>query len=73
MAPAASIVARAEYVRQMAELSQAAGETLLRGASREVRAQAVRLVERLGPWVLPRFAKTHFRTAGQVLGEAKAS
>ena len=70
---AASIVARAEYVRQMAELSQAAGEDLLRGASREVRAQAVRLVERLGPGALPRFAKTHFRTAGQVLGEAKAS
>jgi ribonuclease HIII len=66
---AASILARAEYVRQMKKLSDAAGETLLKGAGPAVLAQAKGLVERLGPEALPRFAKMHFRTAYQALGQ----
>jgi ribonuclease HIII len=65
---AASIVARAEYVRQMQALSEKAGEKLKKGASAEVKAQAKRLVEKFGPEALGDFAKLHFRTAYEALG-----
>jgi ribonuclease HIII len=65
---AASIVARAEYVRQMKALSEKAGEELKKGASAEVKAQAKRLVEKFGPEALGDFAKLHFRTAYEALG-----
>jgi ribonuclease HIII len=65
---AASIVARAEFVRQMRALSERAGEPLLKGASAAVKAQAVRLVEKFGPDALGDFAKLHFRTAFEALG-----
>jgi ribonuclease HIII len=65
---AASIVARAEYVRRMQELSERAGEPLKKGASAEVKAQAKRLVEKFGPEALGDFAKLHFRTAYEALG-----
>ena len=65
---AASIVARAEYVRQMQALSERAGEPLKKGASAEVKAQAKRLVEKFGPEALGEFAKLHFRTAYEALG-----
>ncbi len=65
---AASIVARAEYVRRMQALSETLGEPLLKGASGQVRKQGERLVEKLGPDALGDFAKLHFRTAYQVLG-----
>lgn len=62
---AASIIARALYVRQMVKLSKEAGEPLLRGASAEVKKQAARLVGKFGPEALSRFAKTHFKTAAE--------
>jgi ribonuclease HIII len=65
---AASIVARAEFVRQMNELSERAGEKLLKGASAAVKAQATRLVEKFGPDALGDYAKLHFRTAFEALG-----
>jgi len=65
---AASIIARAEYLRQLKKLSQRFGEPLLKGASAQTKAQGVRLVEKLGPEALPQFAKMHFRTAYEVLG-----
>jgi len=64
---AASIVARALYVRQMGKLSKEFGEPLKRGASAQVREQGVKLVRKLGAEALPRFAKTHFKTAREVL------
>ncbi len=63
---AASIVARAEFVRQMAKLSELAGEPLLKGASRAVREQAIKLVKREGFDALADFAKVHFKTAEEV-------
>lgn len=66
---AASIVARGEFVRQMDKLSKEAGEKLLRGAGAGVKAQARKIVERLGARSLPRFAKLHFRTAYEVVSE----
>ena len=65
---AASVVARAEFVRQMNNLSDLAGETLFKGAGGHVRKQGEELVKRLGKEALGRFAKLHFRTAYQVLG-----
>ncbi|MDR2735279.1 MAG: ribonuclease HIII [Puniceicoccales bacterium] len=60
---AASIVARAEYVRQMAELSKLAGEKLQKGAGKQTLEQARKLVEKFGDDRLGEFAKLHFRTA----------
>lgn len=67
---AASIVARALYVRQMVKLSKEAGEPLLRGASGEVKKQAARLVNKFGEDGLSRFAKTHFKTASEAVALA---
>ena len=65
---AASIVARAEYVRQMNKLSEKAGEELRKGASGEVKAQAKRLIEKFGGEELGDYAKLHFKTAYEALG-----
>lgn len=65
---AASVCARAEFVRQMKKLEEVAGEPLLKGAGAAVKEQAQRLVGRHGPDVLPKIAKMHFRTASEVLG-----
>lgn len=66
---AASIVARAEYVRQMAKLAEKAGMPLGKGASAAVKKQGIALVEKLGPEALGDYAKLHFRTAYEVRGE----
>ena len=67
---AASIIARAEYVRQMKKLSDLAGETLLKGASAQVKQQAVKLVRDRGADALNQFAKMHFKTATEALNIA---
>lgn len=66
---AASIVARAEYIRRLKTLSETAGERLLRGASASVLDQARRLVQSMGPSRLPEFAKMHFSTATRALAQ----
>ena len=66
---AASIVARAAYIKQMRKLSEALGEPLLKGASAQVKAQGKRIVEKLGPEALGKFAKLHFKTAYEILGK----
>lgn len=65
---AASICARAEYVRRMNALSEVAGVTLKKGASAAVKQQATQLAQRLGADRLGDFAKMHFKTAKQALG-----
>lgn len=67
---AASIVARAEYVRQMHRLSHAFGLELARGASATVREQARRIIDERGARALASCAKLHFRTAYEVVAEA---
>jgi ribonuclease HIII len=67
---AASIVARAEFVRQMNALSKRLGEKLQKGASAAVKAQAHEIIRRLGADALRDFAKLHFRTAYEVVSEA---
>jgi len=65
---AASIVARAEYVRAMANLSKLFGEKLLKGANAKVKEQGKQIVQQQGKEALGQFAKLHFRTAYEVLG-----
>ena len=65
---AASIVARAVYVREMKRLSDEAGETLVKGAGAQVLAQARKIVEAQGPEALVNFAKMHFKTAYEAQG-----
>lgn len=65
---AASVVARAEYVRQCKKLEDVAGEPLLKGASAEVKKQAIRIFEKGGVELLGKLAKLHFRTAYEAQG-----
>jgi len=65
---AASICARAEFVRQLRKLSVEFGEELKKGAGAPVKKQGFELVEKLGGHRLKDFAKVHFKTAYEVLG-----
>ena len=67
---AASIVARAEFVRQMNQLSKQFGQKLQKGAGPLVRAQAHDIIKNLGVHALKDYAKLHFRTAYEVVKEA---
>ena len=67
---AASVVARAEYVRQMRELSRQFGDKLQKGASAKVKEQAAQIIEKFGVQALHQFAKLHFRTAYEVVAAA---
>lgn len=65
---AASIVARAEFVRRLESLSTDAGMTLPKGASDMVEDAARRLVRSRGKDYLGRVAKLHFKTTLRVTG-----
>jgi ribonuclease HIII len=65
---AASICARAEFVRQLRKLSTEFGEELKKGAGAQVKKQGEALVEKLGEHRLKDFAKVHFKTAYEILG-----
>ncbi len=67
---AASVVARAEYVRQMVALSRKFGGPLQKGAGPLVKDQALQIIERFGARQLGEFAKLHFRTAYEVVSAA---
>ena len=68
---AASIIARATYIFAMKKLSEECGMELKKGASAEVRNQAVEIVKKFGPEGLKRFAKLHFKTALEAIEQAK--
>lgn len=65
---AASIVARAVYVREMKRLSDVAGETLVKGASGKVLEQGKSIVSKHGAPALSQYAKMHFKTAYEAQG-----
>jgi ribonuclease HIII len=67
---AASVVARAEFVRAMIALSREFGDRLQKGSGALAKAQAALLVEKFGARALGRFAKLHFRTAYEVVSAA---
>lgn len=66
---AASVIARAEFVRQMNLLSKRFGAKLQKGAGPLVKAQAREIIEKFGARALGDFAKLHFRTAYEVVSE----
>lgn len=65
---AASILARAEFVRRMGLLSEGRPEPLPRGAGPAVDAAARAIAAEGGREALSKVAKMHFRTAAKVLG-----
>lgn len=67
---AASVVARAEFQRQMGLLSKKFGERLQKGAGPLVKEQGARIIEKFGARGLGDFAKLHFRTAYEVVSAA---
>ncbi|MBL9203985.1 MAG: ribonuclease HIII [Opitutaceae bacterium] len=67
---AASVVARAAYVREMHKLSLRFGEKLQKGASSQVKKQGAEIIARFGAKALGDFAKLHFRTAYEVVQAA---
>lgn len=67
---AASIVARAEFQRQMNQLSKKFGDKLQKGAGPLVKEQGARIIKEFGAKALGEFAKLHFRTAYEVVSAA---
>lgn len=67
---AASIVARAEFLRRLASLSRQFRVNLPKGAGKEVIEAAVAFVGAHGKEALAQVAKLHFKTTGAVLGAA---
>ena len=67
---AASVVARAEFQRQMVTLSKRFGERLQKGAGPLVKEQGARIIAKFGTKALGEFAKLHFRTAYEVVSAA---
>jgi ribonuclease HIII len=67
---AASVVARAEFVRQMHTLSKKFGAKLQKGAGPLVKQQAHEIINKFGARALGEFAKLHFRTAYEVVRDA---
>ncbi|HVU34489.1 MAG TPA: ribonuclease HIII [Opitutaceae bacterium] len=67
---AASVVARAEFQRQIVALSRQFGGKLQKGAGPLVKEQAREIIAKFGVQALGNFAKLHFRTAYEVVSEA---
>lgn len=66
---AASIVARAEFQRQIVTLSREFGGKLQKGAGPLVKQQGKEIIAKFGARALGNFAKLHFRTAYEVVSE----
>ncbi len=65
---AASIMARAQFVRMMEKLGEEHGVTLPKGAGRNVDETAAALFEKGGRELLEKVAKMHFRNAYKAMG-----
>jgi ribonuclease HIII len=64
---AASLLARAEFLKRLHFLSQEVGLDLPKGASTLVEEAALKLAKVHGPQILEKVAKTHFKTTQRVL------
>lgn len=67
---AASVLARAEFLRRLERLSRTIGTKLPKGSSERVEQVARQLVSKFGEEVLQRIAKFHFKTTQHVLKQA---
>ncbi len=63
---AASILARAEFLRKMERLSSECGFELFKGASEQVDSAARKIVEQMGKDALNRFVKLHFKNTVRI-------
>lgn len=70
---AASIVARAEFIRKLTLLGEKAGLNLPKGANWNVVNTAVELVKKSGKEILKDVAKVHFKTVADVLKKARSA
>ncbi len=68
---AASILARAEFLKRLHFLSKDVGVELPKGSSPQAEAAAVELVRRNGPDILRRAAKLHFKMTARILAAAE--
>jgi ribonuclease HIII len=66
---AASILAREKFINWLRDARKTYGKELLRGVSGPVKELARELVKTHGAEVLPKVAKTHFKTASEVAPE----
>ena len=66
---AASILARAEFVRQLGRLAMEAGMELAKGSGAGVKKQAEDVFQKGGREKLAKVCKTHFRTFAEVVGD----
>ena len=67
---AASIIARATYIYAMRKLSEECGIELVKGAGEKAREQAEQIVKKFGAESLKKYAKLHFKTAGEAVKAA---
>lgn len=68
---AASILARDRFLDRLSKLGEQWGAKLPKGASVQVQETGRHLIEKHGAPILEKVAKTHFRTAGLILGEER--
>jgi ribonuclease HIII len=66
---AASILARAEFVRRMERLSQECGLQLPKGAAEQVNSVGRQILEQMGKEALNRFAKLHFKNTLRITSQ----
>ena len=64
---AASLLARAGFIRALRKMKQTQGVDIPKGASDKVKEPSRKLVEQKGPQILLETSKCHFRTADLVL------
>ena len=69
---AASILARAEFVRALSKLSMEAGRELAKGCGAGVKKQAEEIFKVNGREGLAKLCKTHFRTFAEAVGDPVA-
>jgi len=68
---AASILARAEFLRKMERLSEECGFELSKGASEQVDSAARKILEQMGKDALNRFVKLHFKNTNRITDQSR--
>lgn len=68
---AASILARAEFLRKMERLSEECGFELSKGASEQVDSAARKILEQMGKDALNRFVKLHFKNTTRITDQSR--
>jgi ribonuclease HIII len=67
---AASIVARAQYVKSIKKLEETAGIEIPKGSGANAKQALVKVIQKFGPESVSEYAKCHFKTVGEALSLA---